>query len=110
MDRLELLECMLDSLKDPFVFADTSHTVRYLNAAAGPYFPSGRTKVGASILDLHREELRPRILEVYRCLENGDDERKTFEDGTLRIFMRAVRDREGSLVGYYERYDHLEEQ
>jgi hypothetical protein len=34
MTRVELLESILDSLKNPLLFADTGHVIRCMNRAA----------------------------------------------------------------------------
>ena len=45
------------------------------------------------------------MIEVLEALEAGDDERLISENEKRRIYMCAVRDESGGLVGYYERYE-----
>jgi len=100
-----VLAALLDSLKDPVVFVDTDHTVRYINKAAEAHYKEGRTLLGRSIMDCHNETSNAVIREVFSALENGEDERLITDSPERRIYMRAVRDAHGALIGYHERYE-----
>ena len=50
------LDHLLDSLKDPFVFCDTSHVIRYMNRAARERYAGKPAEIGRSIFDCHNEE------------------------------------------------------
>ena len=104
-DRLELLECFLDSMKDPYAFVDTKHVIRYVNKVAIERYRGKPGEVGRSIFECHNENSKRIILEVFECLKNGEDERLIEDDEKERVFMRAVRDKKGNLLGYYERYE-----
>jgi len=99
------LSALLDSLRDPVVFVDTTHTVRYINKAAERHYKEGRTLLGRSIMDCHNPTSCTVIREVYAALEAGEDERLITDSPERRIYMRAVRDADGKLIGYYERYE-----
>jgi DUF438 domain-containing protein len=101
----ELLNALLDSLKHPFVFADTQHVIRYVNKTAADRYEGTPAQVGRSIFDCHDENSKRIILEVFEYLKNGGDEKMIADDESQRIFMRAVRDKKGNLIGYYERYE-----
>ena len=104
-NRLQLLECLMDSLKDPFVFADTRHVIRYMNRTAVDHYKGKPAEIGRSIFDCHNEKSKQIILDVFESLQNGVDEKIITDNEKYRIFMRAVRDQEGNLIGYYERYE-----
>jgi PAS domain-containing protein len=95
----------LDSLKDPFLFADTDHIIVYMNKAAAAHYKEGRTLLGTSVLDCHNETSRKLMLEIFAAMQNGEEERLITDDEKHRIYMRAVRDGGGRLLGYYERYE-----
>ena len=99
-----LLAACLDSLKDPFVFVDDAHVIRYLNAAAIAHHEGGADLLGASIFDCHNERSGEVIREVFAALQAGEEERLITDTKKHRVWMRAVRDRAGRLIGYYERY------
>jgi hypothetical protein len=105
MPDTALLECLLDSLKDPFLFADTQHAIRYMNKAAVAHYKEGAALLGQSLFDCHNEASRRQMVEILAAMEAGEEERLITDNEKHRIFMRAVRDPAGRLLGYYERYE-----
>ncbi len=100
-----IMAALLDSLKDPVLFADRGHTILYMNRAAVSHYKEGESLVGRSLFDCHNEKSRETIIEVLAAMEAGEEERLITDNDKHRIFMRAVRDKEGRLLGYYERYE-----
>ncbi len=96
---------VLDSLTDPVLVADTEHTVVYMNSAAVDHYTGGEALMGTSLLDCHNEHSQKMMIEVLAALRAGEEERLISDDEKRRIYMRAVRDEAGELVGYYERYE-----
>ena len=103
-DRTTLI-AFIESLKDPFVFADTGHVIRYMNRAAIANYKEGASLLGRSLFDCHNEQSNKIILEIFEEMKKGLDERRITDDEKNRIYMRAVRDADGVLIGYYERYE-----
>jgi len=100
-----LLSSVLDSLTEPVLVGDTDHKVIYMNRAAAAHYTGGEELMGTSLLDCHNENSQKIMIEVLEALRSGEDERLIFESDDKRIYMRAVRDGEGALIGYYERYE-----
>lgn len=100
-----LMAAILDSLKDPLLFADTQHLIRYRNKAAVAHYEEGEKLIGTSVLDCHNEHSQELIIEILAAMQAGEEERLIADDEKRRIYMRAVRDGEGRLLGYYERYE-----
>ncbi|MBN2429828.1 MAG: PAS domain-containing protein [Acidobacteria bacterium] len=97
---------LLDSLKDPLVFVDTHHIIRYMNAAAVAHYEAGAALIGTSVLDCHNAESCRVIREIFAAMTDDSlDERIITDNEKHRIYMRAVRDGQGRLLGYYERYE-----
>jgi DUF438 domain-containing protein len=105
MAAAELLGAILDSIKDPILFADTGHTTRYMNKAAIAHYSQGAALIGRSLFDCHNERSQAIMLEVLAALAAGEEERLITDNEKHRIYMRAVRDGAGHLLGYYERYE-----
>ena len=99
-----LMTAILDSLKDPVLFADTDHVTRYMNKAAIVYYDEGASLIGRSLMDCHNEQSQEMMIEILAAMHEGEDERIITDDEKHRIFMRVVRDAEGRVLGYYERY------
>lgn len=104
-DAAALYPFFLDSLKNPFLFADTNHIIVYMNKAAAAHYKEGRKLMGTNVLDCHNEISRKMMLEIFAAMKQGEEERLITDDEKHRIFMRAVRDDRGRLLGYYERYE-----
>lgn len=99
------LDQLLDSLKDPFVYCDGSHVIRYMNGAAKKRYAGRPASVGRSIFECHNEESNERIRAVCARLVEGEDEVLITDNDRHRVYMRAVRDGDGAFTGYYERYE-----
>ncbi len=106
MTHVELLESILDSLKNPLLFADTDHVTRYMNKAAAKHYTDGYELLGRSLFDCHNETSREIMVECLAAFQAGtEEERRITDNEKHRIYMRAVRDAAGSVIGYYERYE-----
>ncbi len=105
MVDFDLLCAILDSLPEPILVADTDHITRYMNAAAKAYYKGGAALIGQSLLDCHNERSQARMKEVLLALQAGADEQLISEKENCRVYMRAVRNAAGQVVGYYERYE-----
>jgi PAS domain-containing protein len=102
------LAAILDSLKDPILFADTEHVTRYMNRAAIAHYEGGEDLIGRSLLECHNEESQVIIKEILHLMIHENlEEREISEEEGHRIFMRVVRDSNGRVLGYYERYEPI---
>ena len=99
------MAAILDSLKDPILFADTEHVTRYMNKAAVAHYEEGESLIGRSLLDCHNQRSQQMMIEILAEMHEGLDERLITDDDEHRIFMRVVRDPDGQVLGYYERYE-----
>jgi PAS domain-containing protein len=99
------LAAVLDSLKDPVLVADASHVTRYMNRAALAHYEQGAGLIGRSLLDCHNEQSQQMIREIWEAMQLGLEEQLITNGEKARIYMRAVRDANGALLGYYERYE-----
>ena len=99
------MAAILDSLVDPMLFADTGHTVRYMNRAAIAYYSQGEALLGSSLLDCHNASSQCIMIEILAAMESGLEERLITDNEKHRIYMRAVRGDDGRVLGYYERYE-----
>ena len=106
-NEIRLMNLMMDSLKDPFVFVDTDHVIRYMNKSAISRYErwGGAELLGKSIFDCHNEHSCEAILEVLREMQDGGEEKLVTDNAKHRAYMRVVRDEAGQLIGYYERYE-----
>jgi len=101
----DFLAAILDSLPDPVLVAGPDHTVCYMNRAAVAHYTQGASLLGTSLLACHNAQSQHMILEIWEAMHHGLEERLITDGGKERIFMRAVRGPDGTLLGYYERYE-----
>lgn len=100
-----LMAAILDSLKDPVLVADPNHIVRYMNRAAASYYEQGEALLGTNLLDCHNEQSQQMMVEILAAMHQGLDEQLITDNEQHRIYMRVVRDPNGNVLGYYERYE-----
>ncbi len=105
MVNQKLMAAFLDSLKNPFLFADTEHITRYMNKAAIAHYEQGEELLGRSLMECHNESSQKIMIDILSDMHNGLEEQLITDNEKYRIYMRAVRDEEGNLLGYYERYE-----
>lgn len=110
MVEVEVMAAILDSLKDPVLFADTEHVTRYMNKAAIAHYEGGTSLLGQSLLDCHNEQSQAMMIEILAAMHQGVDERLITDDEKHRVYMRVVRDSDGRVLGYYERYEQPRDQ
>lgn len=108
VDQTTLL-AILDSLLDPILVADTDHVTRYMNRAAIEFYEGGAGLIGRSLLDCHNQQSQREMIDILAAMRSGEQERLITTREDRRIYMRAIRDPDGDLLGYYERYVWLRE-
>ena len=103
------LKYILDAIPYPIVFVDLTHTIRFLNKYAEFEYQQVRGHkdlVGKSILAYHNDKSKEMILAaVERFKKHGGEEFSALSSHNQRIYMTPVRDEQGELVGYFERYE-----
>ena len=100
-----LKDAILNSLKSPVMFVNPQHVICYMNQAAIEHYEGGASLLGTSVLECHNAESQRMIHIIWRDMQDGLDERLITDNANYRIYMRAVRDGNGMLLGYYERYE-----
>ena len=98
-------QSLLNSVTDSILVADTNHIVQYMNKAAIAHHTGGEKLLGSNLLECHNEESQKMMIEILAEMHNGLEEKLITDNEKHRIFMRAVRDGKGKLLGYFERYE-----
>lgn len=111
--KKNIYEALLDSVQSPIVFIDNDHIIRYLNKRAEEKYYKKRgysDLIGKSLFDYHNNKSEKQIKQIHARLMAGEDEvfLKVSNDNE-RITVVAVRDPDGNLLGYYERFEELAE-
>lgn len=107
----EYFKSIIDQDRCAVVICSTSHEIIYMNPAAAERYEKrgGRALLGKSILDCHGEESANRIKEIVLWFEKSEDNNivYTYHDGKENkdVYMVALRDENGRLIGYYEKHE-----
>jgi DUF438 domain-containing protein len=109
---LNTYEAILDSIDSPIMFVDNGHIIRYMNKAAQIQFEKigFLNLVGKSLFDCHKPASKEYIKRIYGRLLAGETTifLKVSKDQE-KITVVGVRDADGQLLGYYERFEKCAE-
>ena len=102
----EIFLNILNSIREPILFADKNHITQFMNQAAIDHYSEGKKLMNKSLLKCHNEKSCKLMINILLKMENGLTEELISSGSNGNIYMRAVRDASGNLLGYYERYEN----
>jgi DUF438 domain-containing protein len=109
MEREKLLAYILDSYTYPVVFADCDHVIRYLNKNAEYFYYQERgydDLIGKSLFDCHNDKAKEKIIAAVEKLKNhGMEPYLGVDVKNRRLYIQPVRNENGELIGYIERFE-----
>lgn len=109
MDDIGLLRNILDSIPYPILFVDCEHIIRYLNKTAKYHYYQMRgynDLIGKSLFDCHKDTSKEKIIAAVEKLKNHSNEIFIGVGvNNQRIYINPVRDDNGALIGYFERFE-----
>jgi transcriptional regulator with PAS, ATPase and Fis domain len=108
MINQEILQALLDSLVDPVVFVDTEHVIQFMNTSAIKRYEKrgGKNLIGKSIFSCHNEQSQQKMLQIFQSFFKDEEEQfLVINKEKQKTYMRAVRNQQGDLIGYYERFE-----
>ena len=108
---LKTYEAILDSIDSPIVFVDNNHIIKYLNKPAKVRYYEKRgysDLIGKSLFDCHNQASKEYIKRIHEKLLAGETASFLKENKDQeRITVVGVRDSDGQLIGYYERFENV---
>lgn len=109
MENEKIKSYILDSIPYPIVFMDCGHIIRYMNKAAKYHYYSERgykDLIGKSLFDCHNENSKEKILAAFEKIKNhGNEIFLGISIKNQRFYLNPVRDENGELMGYFERFE-----
>ena len=96
----------------PVVICDSAHTILYMNAAAVAQYSKfgGADLIGKSVLDCHGDKARAIICKVVEWFAADKEHNRVHTYYSARndrdVYMVALRDEIGRLIGYYEKHEY----
>lgn len=112
MSLEKFFKAIIDSDSASVVICDKDHTIVYMNPAACKSYEKygGEDLVSKSILDCHNEHSAAAIKTVAAAFEKNPKLNRVFtfhnEKQNKDVYMIALRDETGELLGYYEKHEY----
>ena len=104
----DFFKSLIDSDRAPIVICDLAHTVVYMNPASVERYRIDIT--GKSIKNCHNSESNEKIEKVINWFKEKTDNNIVFtsrnEKENKDVYMVALRNDKGELVGYYEKHEY----
>lgn len=112
MELYQHFKSLVDQDPAAVVICDTGHQIIYMNPAACIQYSKsgGGALVGKNLLDCHNERSGEKIRRMLAWFQSSPDHNRlhTFynEKQHKDVYMIALRDAQGELIGYYEKQEY----
>lgn len=112
MEFAQLFKSIVDMDRNAVVICDMEHKIVYMNPAAEKRYSKrgGGALVGKSLLDCHGEKSREAIKTVTDWFGKSRENNIIYtfynEKENKDVYMVALRDDKGELIGYYEKHEY----
>ncbi len=103
---------VIDADEAPVVICDLSHTVLYMNPAAVKRHEKrgGVALIGRSLMGCHNADSNDKIERVIAWFKKDPANNKVYtfhnEKENKDVYMIALRNDSGELIGYYEKHEY----
>ena len=108
-EREKMFEAILDSIPYKIVYVDTDFIIRFMNKTAKHHYygmRGYRDLEGKSIFDCHNPTSVTRIREAVEKLKDHKNQIYLgVTPGNERFYINPVRDENGELIGFFERFE-----
>ena len=112
MELLTFFRSVLEQDRCAVVLCDLEHTIIYMNPAAGDRYGKygGMALVGKSLLDCHPPKANEMIKKVVAWFGESRTNNLIYTHYNGKenkdVYMVALRDDSGKLIGYYEKHEY----
>lgn len=112
MELSEFFKSVIDQDRAAVVICNLEHEIVYMNPAAGIRYAKhgGTALVGRSLLACHNPQSREMIRKVIAWFSESREHNIIYtfhnEKENKDVYMVALRDEEGTLIGYYEKHEY----
>ena len=108
----EIYKSVLEADRAAVVICDLEHTIIYMNPVAIERYAKwgGKELLGKSLLNCHNEKSREMILRVLKWFKASADNNIVYTFFNAKenkdVYMVALRNEDGDLIGYYEKHEY----
>ena len=112
MDLFPYFKSVLEQDHSAVVLCDLEHTIIYMNPAAGERYAKygGMELVGKSLLECHSPQANEMIKKVVTWFRESSEHNLIYtlrnEKENKDVYMVALRNGDGTLIGYYEKHEY----
>ena len=112
MDLSQIFRSVLEQDRCAVVLCDLEHTIIYMNPAAGERYAKygGMALLGKSLLDCHPPKANEMIEKVVVWFKESQEHNLIYTHYNGKenkdVYMVALRDGDGKLIGYYEKHEY----
>lgn len=112
MELYPFLKSLVDEDRCAVVICNMMHEIVYMNPMAKERYVKwgGEKLVGKSLLDCHNNDSCRKIKNVIAWFLESRDHNRIFtfhnEKENKDVYMVALRDEDGGLIGYYEKHEY----
>lgn len=112
MELFPYFKGIIDEDRCAVVICDLNHKIIYMNPSACEKYArrGGDRLVGKSLLDCHNAESTEKILRVLEWFKSDKSHNRIYtyynEKENKDVYMVALRDEQGKLIGYYEKHEY----
>ena len=111
-DINEIYKSVLEADRAAVVICDLEHTIIYMNPVAVERYEKwgGKELMGKSLLNCHNEKSSEMILKVLDWFKSSKDNNIVYtfynQKENKDVYMVALRNEAGDLIGYYEKHEY----
>ena len=108
----ELFKSVLEADRAAVVICDLDHKIIYMNPAAMNRYEKwgGQNLIGRNLLDCHNERSRDMIHKVLNWFQSSATNNLVYTSYNQKenkdVYMVALRNDNGKLIGYYEKHEY----
>jgi hypothetical protein len=112
MDLNEIYKSVLEADRAAVVICDLKHIIIYMNPVAINRYQrwGGKALLGKSLLDCHNSKSKEMIIKVLDWFTQSVENNLVFtsynEKENKDVYMVALRNDAGELIGYYEKHEY----
>ena len=112
MELSKYMKSMIDMDRAAVVICDLEHRMIYLNPAATRNYKKygGADLLGRSLLDCHNENSQAIIKKVVAWFAESTENNMIYtffnKKENKDVYMVALREEDGTLIGYYEKHEY----
>lgn len=108
----KLIKSVLEQDRASVVLCNLDHIIVYMNPAAVKNYEKygGKKLLGSNLLDCHNERSQGLILKITDWFKESQDNNMIYtvhdEKHNKDVYIVALRDDDGNLIGYYEKHEY----